>query len=62
MEVLVNRLPVEEVMFLVDIACLDRLHPALCQCLTGNHHSAAMLARLRDVTPIFQDMASGDWA
>ncbi len=28
MEVLVNRLPVEEVMFLVDIACLDRVHPA----------------------------------
>jgi len=61
MEVLVNRLPVEEVMFLVDIACLDRVHPQLCQCLTGNDHSAAMLARLRDATPIFQDMASGDW-
>jgi LuxR family maltose regulon positive regulatory protein len=61
MEVLVNRLPVEEVMFLVDIACLDRVHPGLCERLTENDHSAAMLAHLRDATPIFQDVASGDW-
>ncbi len=61
MEVLVNRLPVEEVMFLVDIACLDRVHPELCQWLTENDHSAAMLAHLRDATPIFQDVVSGDW-
>ena len=61
MEVLVNRLPVEEVMFLVDIACLDRVHPELCQWLTENDRSAAMLAHLRDATPIFQDVVSGDW-
>ena len=61
MEVLVNRLPVEEVMFLVDISCLDRVHPELCQWLTENEHSAAMLAHLRDATPIFQDVVSGDW-
>jgi len=61
MEVLVNRLPVEEVMFLADIACLDRVHPGLCQWLTENNHSAHMLAHLRDATPIFQDVVNGEW-
>jgi LuxR family transcriptional regulator, maltose regulon positive regulatory protein len=61
MEVLVNRLAVEEVMFLVDISCLDRVHSELCQWLTENENSAAMLAHLRDATPIFQDVVSGDW-
>ncbi len=61
MEVLINRLAVEEVMFLVDISCLDRVQPELCQWLTENEHSAALLAHLRDATPIFQDVVSGDW-
>lgn len=61
MEVLINRLPVEEVMFLVDISSLDRVHPALCRWLTENDNSAAMLAHLRDATPIFQDVVSGEW-
>lgn len=61
MEVLVNRLAVEQVMFLVDISCLDRVHPDLCLQLTENEHSVAMLADLRDATPIFQEVVSGDW-
>lgn len=61
MEVLVNRLAVEEVMFLVDISCLDRVHPDLCLTLTDNDHSVELLTRLRDETPIFQDSVNGDW-
>ncbi len=61
MEVLVNRLEVDEVMFLVTISCLERVHPELCQWLTDNDHSADMLAKLRDATPIFQDVITGEW-
>ena len=61
MEVLVNRLAADEVMFLVEISCLERVHPELCQWLTENEGSEEMLARLRDATPIFQDVVNGDW-
>jgi len=58
MEYLVDRLPPDAAEFLTEISFLNRVHPELCQWLTG---SGEMLAYLREMTPIFQGAESGNW-
>jgi LuxR family maltose regulon positive regulatory protein len=61
MEYLVDRLPPDAAAFLTEVSFLNRIHPDLCQCLTGSAGSGEMLTYLRDMTPIFQGAESGDW-
>lgn len=61
MECLVEGLAADVAMFLTEISCLGRVHPELCQSVTGNENSDSVLAHLRDETPVFQDVVSGGW-
>ena len=61
MECLVDGLPVPAAMFLIEISCLDRIKPELCEWMTGHKDSSTMLIHLRDETPIFQDTVGNDW-
>ena len=61
LERLVEGLAADVAMFLTEISCLGRVHPELCQAITGNDNSAAFLSHLRDETPIFHDVVSGGW-
>ncbi|CAG4883678.1 Transcriptional regulator, LuxR family [Georgfuchsia toluolica] len=61
-ECLVNRLPSSLVQFLVQVSCVDALHPELCQAITGRKDSAELLQRLQDTTPIFLSGIDSDWS
>ena len=61
MECLVDGLAADAAMFLIEISCLDRIQPELCEWMTGREDSSTMLVHLRDETPIFQDAVGNDW-
>jgi LuxR family maltose regulon positive regulatory protein len=47
--------------FLVRVAIVDRIHPALCAVLTGHPDAAALLEELRTSTPIFAEGIDSEW-
>lgn len=60
-ESLVDRLPTRLAHFMVRFSFLDALHPELCRAVSPDQDSAEILARLRDVTPIFTQGVGSDW-
>jgi len=61
-ESLVDHLPPEAAQFLVLVAFVDNLSPALCEAITLQPDCAATLSRLRELTPIFSESVDGDWS
>lgn len=58
---LLANLTAEDADFLTRIAIVDRLHPTLCQAITGRPDAAAQLARLSRDTPVFVVSDESDW-
>lgn len=58
---LVDRLPPELGHVLVRIAFLDAISPSLCQAIFEDAQTPALLASLRDVTPIFSLAVDSEW-
>ncbi|MGI9264413.1 MAG: LuxR family transcriptional regulator, partial [Gammaproteobacteria bacterium] len=58
---LVDGLAPELTEFLLEVSIVDSLNPELCVAITEREDSAALLARLRDETPIFLQAAGSDW-
>ncbi|WP_346432435.1 LuxR C-terminal-related transcriptional regulator [Crenobacter oryzisoli] len=59
---LISKLPAEDLAFLTRIAVVDRLHPDLCQALTGLEQAQELLSRLMRETPIFVAGENGAWS
>ncbi|MDM0023666.1 LuxR C-terminal-related transcriptional regulator [Variovorax sp. J31P216] len=60
-KLLLARLDPGDSEFLVRIAILDHLHPALCSAVTENPGASERLARLGRDTPVFAASERGDW-
>jgi LuxR family maltose regulon positive regulatory protein len=60
-ESLVNRLPEAMAQFLVSVAFVDDLSPALCEAITGKEKSGELLVKLCELTPIFIEGVESDW-
>jgi len=60
-ESLITRLPARLSEFLIRISIVDRLHPSLCQTLTGRVDAAELLDELRASTPIFANSIDSEW-
>jgi len=58
---LVDGLAPELTEFLLEVSIVDSLNLELCKAITERDDSAALLARLRDDTPIFLQAAGSDW-
>lgn len=58
---LLNSLCADQVDFLICIALLDQLHPALCVAITGNEQAGELLRELCAATPIFVEGVDSDW-
>lgn len=59
---LLGGLEEEDQDFLVRMACLDQLHPALCRAIDGNDGAAARLVRLGHSTPVLVRGEHGEWS
>lgn len=58
---LVEGLDRELAQFLSEVAFVDSLHADFCTAITGRQDSQRLLSRLREETPIFQQVAGSDW-
>jgi LuxR family transcriptional regulator, maltose regulon positive regulatory protein len=58
---LLSHLPSAQQEFLLRIAVVDRVHPALCAVLTGSPDAPAILEQLRNSTPIFAQGVDSEW-
>jgi LuxR family maltose regulon positive regulatory protein len=58
---LLSHLPAPQQDFLVRVAIVDRIHPALCTALTGSAAAPATLDELRNSTPILAEGVDSEW-